>query len=389
MKWRLSTLLPKEKRLISQIEDIGADRFAVSNMWEKGVPLSVRVSAVPSGIANIIKQEALASGIDAAVCRGAVVCSVEVTDVIILGTVRGFKLLIPRLKTQQFSLPELAFELEDLLKFSVPEEFLMRNRALALNKPSLMGILNVTPDSFSDGGAYLTAEAQEARIKEIFDEGAQFVDVGAVSTKPGHVLPSAEEEIKRLLPAVKIAVEAAKGYNGFVSVDAWRYEVVKAALEFDIDMINDQSGLSDLRVAALCAKHKVGICIMHNKESNTGDLLHNLKTFFRNKAEEALETGVEKTRIAIDPGFGFKKKSEENYLLLKYFSELCTLGYPVMAGVSNKSMIGDVTEKPVMERDAGSLAAEMVVLMNGAVVLRTHNVGKCMDAVRIAAAIMN
>ncbi|MDR0454657.1 MAG: dihydropteroate synthase [Deferribacteraceae bacterium] len=386
VKWQLSTLLPKKARLVSQIEDIGADCFAVE-MWEKGVTLPVRIFGVPAGVANIIKQEALASGIDAAVSRGTVICSVDITDVIILGSVRGLKRLIPRLKRQGFSLPVLASELENLLEPSASDLFIMRDRKLPLNKPYIMGILNVTPDSFSDGGLYITEETQEAGIKKIFDDGAKFVDVGAFSTRPGHTAPPVEEEMRRLLPAVKIAVETVRKFDGFVSVDTWRYETVKAALELGADMINDQSGLSDPRIAALCAEFEAGICIMHNTENNNGDLLHNVKKFFRDKTEEAHAAGIEKSRIMLDPGFGFKKLPEDNYLLLKYFSELCNLGYPILAGLSRKSMIGCVTGKPVTDRDFGALAAEMAALMNGAAVIRTHNVGKCAEAVKIAEAI--
>jgi len=358
-------------------------------MWEKGVSFPVRVFGVSSGVANIIKQEALASGIDAAVSRGSVTCSVDKTDVIILGSIRGLKLLVPRLKLQGFSLPALASELETLIEPAVSRVFMMRNRILELAKPYIMGILNVTPDSFSDGGIYITAKAQEAKIRAIFNEGARFVDIGAVSTKPDHTVPSVEEEMRRLLPAVKIAVEIAREYDGFVSADTWRYEAVKAAVELGADMINDQSGLSDQRVAVLCAESKTGICIMHNKEDMSGELLHSVKKFFIDKTEEVRAAGVEKCRIMLDPGFGFKKSLKDNYLLLKYFSELCTLDYPLLAGVSRKSMIGDVIGKPVIKRNSGTLAAEMAVLMNGAAVIRTHDVEQCADAVMIAEAINN
>ncbi len=375
---------PNGKRLTSQIEDIGADPFAF-NMWEKGVSLPVRISGVPSGTANIIKQEALASGIDAAVCRGSVTCSVEATDVIILGSVRGLKLLIPRLKRQGFSLPLLASELEKLLKQEPAGILDMRGRALALDTPRVMGIMNVTPDSFSDGGLYTSPLAQEARLRAIFEEGGLVADIGAVSTRPGHTVPPVEDELERLLPAVKTAVRIAAEYGGFVSADTWRYGVAKAALELGADMINDQSGLADTRIAELCAEFQAGVCIMHNEDA-AGDLMQSVKIFFQNKTEQAVKAGIGRERIIIDPGFGFKKSLKENYLLLKYLKELCSLDYPLLVGISRKSMIGGATGRPAAERGAGTLAAETAAILNGAKIIRTHEVGRCCEAVKIAEA---
>lgn len=354
-------------------------------MHEKALGLAVRIPNVPCGAANIIKQEAIASGIDAIVTKGGVSCSVEKTDIIILGSVRGMKILASRLKRQPFSLSGLAAELEEILKPEKPV-IMLRGKEIELDTPAVMGIVNITPDSFSDGGSYMDESAMKHRMEAVAAEGALFIDVGAVSTRPGFADVSIQEEKRRILPAVEMAVEVAKRYGIYVSVDSWRYDVLRECIDMGADLINDQSGLADVRVAALAAESGAGICIMHNNDYGADDLVDRLKSFLCDAAERAAAAGVGKKSIAIDPGFGFVKDVEGNFCVLHYLKELCNLGYPVLAGISRKSMLGSVTGRDVHERNAGTVAAETLAILHGASIIRTHDVGACVDAVKIVEA---
>lgn len=375
----MKILKAEKPRLLSQIEQIKADPYA-KRMWDKGVPFPVLVYDVPAWMANIIKQEALAAGIDAAVAKGCINCTVDKTDVIILGSRRGVRILAERLDRQGVSLPFLAKELRDLLS-KRPFQLRMRDRILPLEQAVIMGILNLTPDSFSDGGMYNSKENAEARIKQIFDEGARFIDIGAVSTRPGHTLPDIGEEIARLKGVVAQAAKIAARYDAFVSVDTFRAPAAKLALDEGADFINDQHALKEQEMQELCAKSGVGVCVMHS--GGGPDLVNEIFKFYEKKTSELALAGIEADRTIYDPGFGFGKTAEENYNLLRYLQELCTDDYPQLVGMSRKSMIGAATGEDVANRDAGTVAADTVALMAGAKIIRTHNVRNAMAALNI------
>lgn len=386
--WFVQPVTPDKDRLRYIINALGADPFAMQ-MWSKGIALPLKINNVPCAAANIIKQEALASGIDAAVARGVINCSVDKTDVLILGSVRGIKILAGRLRRQMFALPELADELESIANGGSAGcgTLRMRGRTLSLEKPRVMGILNTTPDSFSDGGSYLTAESIEKRARQIMDEGASFIDVGGVSTRPGFVMPPEDEEMKRVLPAVETAVKIAKEYGGFVSVDTMRTSVARRSLELGADMINDQFALADEGMGEVCAEYNAGVCLMHNPSDYTAEspikCLDDIVSAFANYVQKASSSGICKENIVLDPGFGFGKTFTDGYCVLHYLSELCNLDYPVLVGVSRKSMIGAALNKPVPERKYGTIALETAAALKGAKIIRTHDVAASVDAMSI------
>ncbi|MDR2104701.1 MAG: dihydropteroate synthase, partial [Deferribacteraceae bacterium] len=339
----VTRLTAEKERLEDEICSIGADPCA-KRMWEKGAPLSLKIAPHRPYVANIIKQEAIASGIDAAVHFGAANCSVEESGIIIIGSVRGVGILSERLKKQGGVFADIALELERAVNKSrdgeTPFTLALRGRRLPLKDGVVMGILNATPDSFSDGGVYKTPAEVEGRIKEIFDEGGKIVDIGGVSTRPGYTPVEIDEEEKRILPAVEIGVKIAESYGGFISVDTSTPTAARKALEAGADMINDQNALQAPNMADICAEYRAAAVLMDNLSAPDAACraIEHVKSALCNAAERALKAGVDRSSIVIDPGFGFGKSYQVQYSILKYLSELCSLNYPILVGVSRKSM---------------------------------------------------
>jgi dihydropteroate synthase len=295
-------------------------------------------------------------------------------------------------------------------------EWDLGKRRLALGERTLvMGVVNVTPDSFSDGGLHLDPKHAVAHALRLLDEGADIVDVGGESTRPGagvrpsaggqyfarhHVPVPEEDELRRVIPVVE-AVKRARP-DAVVSVDTYKAPVASAAVAAGAEIVNDVSGfLWDAAMATTLRGLTCGAVLMHMRgrpeEWRTlppiGDALGLVKRELRDRTGKALEAGVAGERLVLDPGFGFGKNFEENYPLLGRFGELQELGFPLLAGVSRKSFLGRTVARhgkdaPTAERLAGTLAAETTLVMSGVHILRTHDVRACVDAVRVAEAIL-
>jgi dihydropteroate synthase len=276
-------------------------------------------------------------------------------------------------------------------------------RTLELGKRTLvMGIVNVTPDSFSDGGQHATPGDAVAHALRLFDEGAAIVDIGGESTRPGakvgmdRPMVSAEEEMRRVLPIV-VAVKESRP-EAIVSVDTYKAKVAEAAIEAGADIINDVSGLHwDPKMKKTLAAADCGVAIMHARGkpdewaglSKVPDMVMLVKRELRSRVEAAVTAKIRRDRIVLDPGFGFGKRFEENYPLLRRFNEFHELYFPLMAGVSRKSWIGRALsmngkDAPVGDRLFGTLGAEVALAMKGAHIIRTHDVKSCVDALRLA-----
>ena len=275
-------------------------------------------------------------------------------------------------------------------------------RALELGKRTLiMGIVNVTPDSFSDGGLYLDSEKAAAHAIQLFGEGADIIDVGGESTRPGaKAAVSAEEESRRVLPV--IAALKKQRPDAVISVDTYKASVARAAVAAGAEIVNDVSALRwDPQMAKTIAEIKCGAVFMHMRGRPEewralpppGDVVLLVKRELREWAEAAVLAGVRRERIALDPGFGFGKNFEQNYPLLARFEELQSLGFPLLAGTSRKSFLGrmlakDGTDAPVADRLYGNLAAHTALILKGAHILRTHDVKAAVEAARVADAIL-
>jgi dihydropteroate synthase len=258
-----------------------------------------------------------------------------------------------------------------------------------LQRPRIMGIVNVTPDSFSDGGRHSSASAALAHAEQLLREGADILDVGGESTRPGAPVVSLEEELARVLPVVRGAL----AWGVPISVDTYKAEVMQAALDAGADIINDVWALRQNGALAMVAQHpRCGVCLMHmHRAPQTmqvapmqGDVIEPVKAFLRERAQAVREAGVADSRIVLDPGIGFGKTVEQNFELLSRQSALLDMGLPVLAGWSRKSSLGAVTGQSVAaDRVAASLAAAVLALERGARVLRVHDVAPTVQAAAV------
>ena len=250
-----------------------------------------------------------------------------------------------------------------------------------------MGIVNVTPDSFSDGGQFFDAARAIAHGLDLRDQGADLVDIGGESTRPGAAPVSAEEELRRVIPVV----EALARQGVAVSIDTMKPPVMRAAIEAGAAVVNDVYGFRGEGAIEAVARAQVGVVAMHmqgtpgtmQKEPRYGDVVAEVTTFLLERAHALEQAGVARGRIALDPGFGFGKTVEHNRQLFHALPQIAAHGYPVLAGVSRKKMIGDFTGRPAGERAAGSVAAALMAVQNGASIVRVHDVKETVDAINV------
>jgi dihydropteroate synthase len=250
-----------------------------------------------------------------------------------------------------------------------------------------MGIVNVTPDSFSDGGRFLDAGRALAHARQLVAEGADIVDVGGESTRPGAAPVSEADELARVLPVIEaLATEGAR-----VSIDTMKPAVMRAAVAAGAVMVNDVQALQAPGALAAVAEGRATVCLMHmrgeprtmQRDPRYDDVVAEVRVFLAARAQACLDAGIARERIVLDPGFGFGKTLAQNLALLRGLPDLCSLGYPVLAGLSRKSMLGELTGLPVGERGAASVAAALVAVRNGATMLRVHDVRDTVAALAV------
>ncbi len=257
----------------------------------------------------------------------------------------------------------------------------------AQNQTYVMGILNVTPDSFSDGGKYDGIEKALAHAKQMVEEGVDIIDVGGESTRPGHTKISDEEEIQRVVPVIS-ALKAR--YDVPVSIDTYKSAVAKAAIEAGADLVNDIWGFKyDPKMAPLVAETGVACCLMHNGDSTEyEDFLTDFMEDMRESVKIAREAGVAEDKIILDPGVGFAKTYEMNLEIINRMEIMQELGYPVLLGTSRKSVIGLTLDLPVTEREEGTLVTTVFGVEKGAAFVRVHDVEKNKRAIKMTKAIL-
>jgi dihydropteroate synthase len=261
---------------------------------------------------------------------------------------------------------------------------------IALDRVRVMGIVNVTPDSFSDGGQHADASSASAHCEQLVREGADILDIGGESTRPGAATPTAEDELARVLPVLRHACSLGVP----VSVDTSQPLVMAAALDLGADIVNDVRALARPGALQLLAQHpQAGVCLMHMRgepgqmqsaeQTRYDDVVAEVSAFLQERAQALRAAGVAADRIVLDPGIGFAKRPEHNLALLARQGELSRLGYPLLAGWSRKSTLGAITGRPVGERLPASLAAALAAVMQGARVLRVHDVAATVDALKV------
>jgi dihydropteroate synthase len=271
----------------------------------------------------------------------------------------------------------------------------LREQSLELSRgPLIMGILNITPDSFSDGGLYLEPSRALEHAYRMLQEGADIIDVGGESTRPGAEPVPPEEELRRVIPVIRTL---ARNLPVPISIDTYKASVAERALAEGAQIVNDISGLRfDPRMASVAARHKAAVVIMHikgtprdmQKEPSYQDLMKEIKDYLAQGIRLALQAGLAEEAIAVDPGIGFGKRPEHNLQILKHLQELKELGRPILVGASRKSFIAHVLEGlPPQERLEGTLAAQAIAVLKGAHILRVHDVKASKRAALLAWAI--
>jgi dihydropteroate synthase len=263
-----------------------------------------------------------------------------------------------------------------------------------LDRPKVMGVVNITPDSFSDGGHHATTSSALRHCEQLLAQGAHILDIGGESTRPGSPPVPLEEEIARVVPVVRHAVSLGVP----ISVDTYKPQVMRAVLDLGADIINDIWALRQPGAANVIASYPdCGVCLMHmHRDPQTmqlspmeGDVVSQVLSFLELSAQSLLARGVEKTRIVLDPGIGFGKTVAQNFALLRHQRALLAAGFPVLAGWSRKSSLGAVTDRPVDERMVPSIAAAVLAVERGACVLRVHDVRDTVAALAVLEAMQN
>lgn len=258
---------------------------------------------------------------------------------------------------------------------------------LTLDRTYIMGILNVTPDSFSDGGKYSSAESAVARAYEMAGRGADIIDIGGQSTRPGHIPISADEEWLRVRPVLE---ELCGKINVPLSIDTYYPEVARRAAELGVAIINDVTGFRDPMMRKYAAEYKVGCVIMHNAElEESADVCAELVRFYRMRTAECISCGIERECICLDPGVGFGKSYTQNLQIAARFREQCFDGYPMLAAASRKRVIGMSCGNPPAERRvSGTLAYHTACILGGANIIRVHDIEQAVQSAAVADAIV-
>lgn len=367
-----------EHRLKQEMLRIGADGPGIKLMLPKGELLIIKLEQVSLKALLILKQEMLSRGGEAVVNRKVAALEQELSDVLLMGTRKQFRELTQKLKVQPFGLKKMGQEITEVIdNWSVRSDVRTMDcngKKLRLGDRTLvMGILNLTPDSFSDGGEFMDVEAAVHRALEMERDGADVIDIGGESTRPGHIPISAAEELDRILPVIK-------GLAGKlqipISIDTYKAEVAEQALANGANLINDIWGLKhDRLMAEVIARYKVPVIIMHNREfASYKSLLSDIIADLRSSVELALAAGIQSDQIILDPGIGFAKSQCENLLVMNRLAEIVYLGYPVLLGASRKSLIGNTLNLDKKDRLEGTIATVCQAIAQGCQLVRVHDV---------------
>jgi len=383
--------IESKKRAINKIGETGADERAYPYLYPKMIHLSIEIKDVRARDANIIKQEMLSKGGDASISRDSYSLKNEVGKILLTGNLKCYLEVAKKLRIQPIKrIKVMVDEIEDGIRNYLSEPF-FKVKDEVYKKPLIVGILNITPDSFSDGGKFIDPQRALQRAVEMQNEGADIIDIGGESTRPGFTKIGIDEEEGRVIPVIKKIVEDGR-VKVPLSMDTTKLEIVEKCLKLGVDIINDQSGLrmekrDNDRFAKLVRDYDASIILMHNKKIREGAMFEVIESLGKS-VEIAERNGIEKDRISIDPGIGFGKNVEQNLEVLSNLKELKTLGKVITVGASRKSFIGKTLNKNVNDRIEGSLATLVCALTQGARIVRVHDVKESALAARMAEAIL-
>jgi dihydropteroate synthase len=266
------------------------------------------------------------------------------------------------------------------------------NSLVDLSTPQVMGILNVTPDSFSDGGKYTQFDYALEQVEQMIANGASIIDIGGESTRPGAEAVSDNDELARVIPVLKAIKQR---FNIVVSIDTSKASVMRAAIDAGADMINDVRALQNDGCLTAIANSNIPVCLMHmqgipkNMQNSPSydHVINDIIVFFQQRIDTCISAGIARERLILDPGFGFGKTLEQNFYLLANLSKFNQLGLPLLVGLSRKSMIGNLLNREVEQRLAGSLATAIIAAQQGAHINRVHDVQETVDALKVLKAV--
>lgn len=380
---------------VHQMEGVGVDATGIDLMKGKALHLNIKVEGIDPRTATLLKQEMLSLGGDAALDGRGLDCSLKSTAALLMGTEKQFDKLIRKVD-QDPCLQSLGQSLRETFENILKTDFSIRcrKREFELGKRTLlMGVLNVTPDSFSDGGLYLEKEKAVAQGLRMAEEGADFIDIGGESTRPGSKPLELEEELRRIIPVIQSLTQK---IDVPISIDTYKSSVARKAIEAGAEMINDISGLHfDPHLAQVAADERVPLVLMHirgipetmQKNVHYDSLFSEILRSLRDSVQKAESAGIDPHQIIIDPGIGFGKTVQDNLLIIKNLSEFRVLGKPILLGTSRKTFIGKILNAGVEGRFEGTLSTIAIAVLNGAHIVRCHDVLQSKKAIAIADAI--
>jgi dihydropteroate synthase len=383
------------REAIHEMGKVGVDPTGMKLMKGKTLHYNLKIEGIDPRTANLLKQEMLSVGGDAALDRKGLDCSSSSTDALLMGTEKQFEKLFSKLE-QYPDLHPFGQSLREILRNLSRAYYTIRcrKRTFTLGKRTLlMGVLNVTPDSFSDGGLFFDKKTAIAHGLKMVEEGADFIDIGGESTRPGSKPLGLDEELRRVIPVIE---SLAKEVDAPISIDTYKSAVAKKAIEAGAQIINDISGLNlDPSLSQVAAKEDVPLVLMHirgnpetmQKKIHYDSLFSEIIQYLRNSIQRAESAGVDPEQIIIDPGIGFGKTVEDNLLILKNLQEFKILGKPLLLGTSRKSFIGKILNADVTGRLEGTLSSIVVGALNGAHIIRCHDVLQAKRAIAITDAV--
>lgn len=371
---------------------IGCQGYGCGYMSKKTGAINIMAENLRVPACNILKQAMLSLGGEVAVHHDIIVANQGLYPVLIMGTPLQFRELIKKLNQQMFGLPRLSAELEDLLSAPQPRSprtIPYNGGTLEFGKKTLvMGILNCTPDSFSDGGQWFDLDKAVEHALAMERDGADIIDIGGESTRPGSDEVSAQEEMDRVIPVIKALKDK---LHIPISIDSYKAVTAKAALDAGAHIINDVWGLQrDPDMAKVGAEYKCPIIVMHNKtEAKYTNFMGEVMAFLGHSIDLGLEAGCVKNQFIVDPGFGFGKEREHNLAITKHLGELSALGVPILMAASRKKTVGLVLDAAVDQRLEGDAAVTAISIANGADIIRVHDVKEMAKVAKMADAIVN
>lgn len=389
--------IASQAEAVAALQQTGVDPGGIALMAPKMLTRCVHLPGMACRQANVLKQEMLSLGGDAAVARGTVACSIDATDVILIGTERQLLQLCDKLRSQPFGLSALSAELKELLGHTaqLPQTWRTPRRTITLERPQIMGILNVTPDSFSDGGSYCDPQRAVERAAEMVDQGADIIDIGGESTRPGSAAVSCDDELRRVLPVIE---QLAGTLDVPLSIDTWKSRVAAEAMAAGAEIINDISAFGfDPHMAQTAARTEAAVVLMHTRgkpdemqrHAAYRDLPGEVIAELRSSLDAAARAGIAPERIVVDPGIGFAKDGKGNLELLRRLAEFNCLGRPILVGTSRKAFIGTVLGHTApRERLHGTSATVAMAVMNGASIVRVHDVAEMRDVALMTHALL-